>query len=172
MKKSLSRWLTRDLTIFGRNILSKAEGVSELTYPCQSLYISSNNIKKENSVIFQFLGRNKTHYLKRSQLVKDCKNGGVRALDFEAMIGTFRINWIRARLSKPDSMWFHIPRSLFGKLGGLEFLLKCDFEVGKISVKLSNFLKQVLNFWKLFFNHNLSPHKSTLWNNRTIGLLY
>ncbi len=168
MKKSLSQWLMRDLTIFGRIILSKAEGISKLTYPCHSLYISSNNINKANSVIFQFLWRNKTHYLRRSQLAKDYENGGVKALDFEAMVGTFRINWIKACLSQPDSMWFHIPRSLFSKLGGLEFFLKCDFEVGKISVKLSDFHKQILNFWKLFFKHNFSPHRSTLWNNRAI----
>lgn len=168
VKKSLSRWLSRDLTIFGRIILSKAEGISKLIYPCHSLYVSPKNIKKANSVIFQFLWRNKTHYLRRSQLVKDYERGGVKALDFEAMVGTFRINWIKACLSQPDSIWFHIPRSLFSKIGGLEFLLKCDFEVGKISVKLSNFHKQILNFWKMLFKHNFSPHRSTLWNNRVI----
>lgn len=37
------------------------------------------------------------------------------------------INWVKAFLSQPDSMWFHIPRSLFKKIGGRELLLKCDF---------------------------------------------
>lgn len=53
LKKSLSHWLTRDLTIFGRTTLSKGEGISKLIYPCHSLYISSKNINKANSVIFQ-----------------------------------------------------------------------------------------------------------------------
>lgn len=44
VKKSLNHCLTRDLTIFGRVTLSKAEGISKLIYPCHSLYISSNNI--------------------------------------------------------------------------------------------------------------------------------
>ncbi len=38
MKESLSHWLTRDLTIFGRITLSKAEGISKLIYPCHSSY--------------------------------------------------------------------------------------------------------------------------------------
>lgn len=168
MKKSLSHWLTRDLTIFGRVILFKAEGISKLIYPCHSLFVSSNNIRKVNSVIFQFIWRNKTHYIKRSQLVKEYDKGGVKALDFESMVGTFRINWIKAYLSQPNSMWFHVPRSLFHKIGGLDFLLKCDFEVSKIPIKLSSFHRQILQFWKMIFTHNFSPHSSTLWNNRVI----
>lgn len=152
MKKSLSHWLTRDLTILGRVVLSKAEGISKLIYPCQSLYVSSNNIKKVNSIIFQFLWNNKTHYIKRSQLVKEYDKGGIKALEFESMVGTFKLNWLKAYLSQPNSMWFHIPRSLFKRIGGLEFLLKCDFDVNKVPVK--------------FF----TPHGSTVWNNRVITI--
>ncbi len=68
--------------------------MSKVIYPCHSLFISNNNIRKANSVIFQFRWRNKTHYLKRSQLVKEYKNGGIKALDFEALIGSFRMNWL------------------------------------------------------------------------------
>lgn len=162
MKKSLCHWLTRDLTIFGRTTLSKGEGISKLIYPCHSLYISSKNINKANSVIFQFLWRNKTHYIKRSRLVKEYDKGGIKAPEFESMVGTFRINWIKSCLSQPESMWFHIPRSLFEKIGGLDFILKCDFEVNRIPIKLSNFHKQILHFWKMIFTHNFSPHNSTL----------
>ena len=69
-------------------------------------------------------------------------------------------------LLQPDSMWFQIPRSLFKKIGGPEFILQCDFEVTKIPVKLSNFHKQILHYWKI--THNFSPHGSTPWNNRVI----
>ncbi len=64
MKKYLSHWLTRDLTVFGRVILSKAEGVSKIIYFCHSLFISNSNIRKANSVLFQFLWRNKTWFKK------------------------------------------------------------------------------------------------------------
>uniref|UniRef100_A0A3B3S9M5 Reverse transcriptase domain-containing protein n=1 Tax=Paramormyrops kingsleyae TaxID=1676925 RepID=A0A3B3S9M5_9TELE len=40
MKRSLGCWLTRDITIFGRVILSKAKGLSKLIFPCHSLYVS------------------------------------------------------------------------------------------------------------------------------------
>ncbi len=44
MKKSLSHWLSRDLTIFDRVTLSKTEGISKIVYPCHSLYVSSSNV--------------------------------------------------------------------------------------------------------------------------------
>jgi len=73
-------------------------------------------------------------------------------------------------LDKPDSLWYHIPKNIFDKVEGLEFLLKCDFEISKLPVKLSDYHKQVLHYWKMVFTHNLTPHGSTLWNNRVITI--
>lgn len=87
-------------------------------------------------------------------MVKDYEKGGVRALDLESVVGTFKINWLRACLSQSDSIWFHIPRSLFKELEGIYFLLRCDFEISKIP----SFHKQILSFWKMMFTHNFSPH--------------
>lgn len=98
MKKSLSHWLTRELPIFGKTILFKAEGISKLIYLCHSLYISSKNINKANAVIFKFLWKNKTGYIKRSQLVKEYNMGGIKTPEFESVVGTFRINWIKSCL--------------------------------------------------------------------------
>lgn len=43
MKQSLNHWLMRDLSILGRILLTKAEGLSKLVYPCQSLYVHPND---------------------------------------------------------------------------------------------------------------------------------
>lgn len=168
ISKILNHWLTRDLTILGRNILSKSEGLSKLVYPSYSLYISQKNIRKANTIIYQFIWRNKTHYIKKSQLVKEYNKGGLKTIDLESIIGVFRVNWIKAFFDKPDSLWFHIPKNILEKVGGLEFLLKCDYDICKLPVKLSNYHKQVLHYWKMVFTHNFTPHGSTLWNNRVI----
>ncbi len=168
MKKSLNHWLMRDLSIMGRILLTKAEGISKLIYPCCSLYVSPQLIKKVNSILFNFIWKNKTHYIKKSQMIKEYNNGGLKASEFESMVGVLKLNWIKMYLAQPNSMWFHIPKSVFKKVGGLDFLLKCDFEVSKLPIKLSKFHKQILYYWKMIFTQNVSPHCSTLWNNRTI----
>lgn len=134
------------------------------------MYVPPYTIKKVNSIIYNFIWRNKTHYVKKSQLVKERNKGGLKTLDFEAMVGVFKINWVKACLTKSECIWFHIPKNIFKKVGGLEFLLKCDFEITKLPIKLSEFHRQVLHCWKMIFSHNFAPHCSTLWNNRTITI--
>ncbi len=59
-------------------------------------------------------------------------------------------------------LFFNIWESSF------EFLIKCDFELSKLPLKLSAFHQQVLLSWKLAFSHNFSPHNTCIWNNRFI----
>ena len=131
----------------------------KLIYPSYSLFVSPQLIKKVNSVIFNFIWKNKTHYIKKSQMIKDYKNGGLKATEFESMIGVLKMNWIKSYLAQPNSMWFHIPKSVFKKVGGLEFLLKCDFEISKLPIKLSKFHKQILTgkLYLLTTSHLMDP---------------
>ncbi len=99
-------------------------------------------------------------------MIKEYNNGGLKASEFESMVGVLKLNWIQMYLAQPNSMWFHIPKSVFRKVGGLDVLLKCDFEVSKLPIKLSKFHKQILYYWKMIFTQNVSPH----WNNRTITI--
>ncbi len=46
--------------------------------------------------------------------------------------------------------------------------MRCDFSIQKLPLKLSEFHKQVLLYWKLIYKHNFSPHNSPMWNNRYI----
>ncbi len=71
-------------------------------------------------------------------------------------------------VSHKDSFWFNIPNAIFGKLGGIDFLLCCDYDLQKLPVKLSDFHQQVLRYWNLIFKHNFTPHNTPLWNNRYI----
>ena len=40
----------------------------------------------------------------------------------------------------------------------------------KIPTKLSNFHRQILQYWKMIFTQKCSPHGSTLWNSRVITI--
>lgn len=123
IQKSLNHWLAQDLSILGRILLSKAEDFSRLIYPCHSLYTSSKAIKSSHSIIFKFIWKNKTHCLRKSQLVKEYVNGGLRAMEFESVTAAFRVKWLKECISCPGSIWYHIPSQLFNKVGGIVFLL-------------------------------------------------
>uniref|UniRef100_A0A8C6K9W5 Reverse transcriptase domain-containing protein n=1 Tax=Nothobranchius furzeri TaxID=105023 RepID=A0A8C6K9W5_NOTFU len=167
-KKTLNHWLQRDLTLFGRIMLTKVESLSRFIYPAYSLAIPPRIIKDINKVNFNFIWKNKHHYVSNRDLIKDYEEGGLKAIDFEIMNGILKINWLRSFLKNDNDIWFLIPSLIFNKVGGIQLLLVCDFEISKLPIKLSKFHQQVLLNWKLMFKHNFSPHNVPLWNNRVI----
>lgn len=53
-------------------------------------------------------------------------------------------------------------------MGGLQFVLQCSYNENKLPQKLSKFHQQALNAAKLCFIHNVSPHRTIIWNNELI----
>ncbi len=75
----------------------------------------------------------------------------------EILNSVLKTQWLRLFLHNTNNIWFTISSSVFGKVGGLEFLIKCDFELSKLPLNFSLFHQQVLLCCKLA--HNFSPHK-------------
>ncbi len=48
-----------------------------------------------SSQLFNFLWKNKTHYIKKSVNMNTTENGGLDFLDFTTLNYTFKINWIK-----------------------------------------------------------------------------
>lgn len=57
---------------------------------------------------------------------------------------------------------------MFSQLGGLNFILLCNYNIDRLPVSLSNFHKQALLSWSLIYKHNFSPNTYFIWNNRDI----
>uniref|UniRef100_A0A1A8L6V8 Reverse transcriptase domain-containing protein n=1 Tax=Nothobranchius pienaari TaxID=704102 RepID=A0A1A8L6V8_9TELE len=165
----LNSWLLRDISLLGRVFLTKMESISRCIYPAYSLTIPNRAIKKINQINFDYIWRKKMHYIKRAEMTKEYKDGGLQAIDFEIMDGTLKINWLKSFFNN-KSFWYHIPREIFKKFGGIDLLLKCDFNIKKLPIKLSQFHQQVLLYWKLLYNHNFTPHNTPIWNNRYITI--
>lgn len=164
----LNMWLQRDLSIYGRVLLSKAEGISRLIDPALSLFVKDSTSANINKSLTNFIWKNKHHYLKRNVLTGPRSEGGIEMLDFSDLNNTFKIKWLQECIKKPKSIWYFIPNNIFQSLGGLQFLMSCNYSVTKLPIKLSNFYKQALSAWKLCYCHNFSPHKCVIWNNCSI----
>lgn len=158
------------MSVFGRVYLTKMEFLSRCIYPSHSLAIPKDEIKAVNQANFSFIWRNKTHYLQKAYIVKDFKEGGLKVIDFNCLNGMIKLNWIKEYLKKSEAFWYCIPRLIFSRVGGLPYLLSCDFAISKLPIKLSDFHQQVLMYWKLIYKHNFTPHSSPIWNNRYVTL--
>ena len=167
-KTIMNMWLQRDLSIFGRILLTKAEGISRLVYPALSLYVQDSTSKEINNILTNFAWKNRHHYLKKDILSGPRNEGGFDLLNFFDLNNTFKIKWIKECLRASDSIWYFIPNNIFKQLGGLHFLLTCNYKTTKLPIKLSKFIQQALLAWKLCYTHNFSPHKTIIWNNVNI----
>ncbi len=146
------------------------ECLSRFIYPAYSLALSENAIKTINQANFNYIWNRKTHYIKKGIMVKGYEEGGLKAIHIDCVNGTIKINWLRSLLRDENTKWFHIPKHIFTSLGGINLLLRCDFDIKKIPIKLSAFHQQVLLYWKMIFKHNFSPHNTPLWNCRYVLL--
>ncbi len=147
-KCMLNMWLQRDLSIIGRILLSKAEGVSRLVYPALSLTVPDSTSKDINNIFINFVWKNKHHYLKKEVLSGSREEGGFELLDFKDLNYTFKLKWVKECLKAPHSLWFFIPHNIFKAVGGLHFLLRCNYNVSKLPLRLSKFYQQALLVWK------------------------
>lgn len=68
-KNIFNSWTQRDISIFGRILITKMELLSRYVYPASSLAIPPHLVKKYNSIIFNFIWKNKHHYINKNDLV-------------------------------------------------------------------------------------------------------
>lgn len=159
----LNSWIQRDISIFGRVLLTKMEFLSRFVYPASTLPFPPHLLKECNIAIFSFIWKNKHHYINKNDWIHSCEEGGLNVIDLEIMNRVLKTQWLRSFICNTSSLWFTISSSEFGKVGGLESLIRCDFELSKLPLKWSAFHKPVLLYWKLAFSH-----KTCIWNNRFI----
>lgn len=126
------------------------------------MYRAARKIKWINQLNFNYIWKRKAHYIKKGIIVKDYKEGGLQAI-FDCMNGMVQINWLKHFLTNNNRFWFCAPRSIFKSVGGIEILLRCDLQ--KLPLKLSEFHKQVLLYWKLIYKQFLKSGR------RLFGLL-
>lgn len=110
-KLVMNSWLQRDITIFGRILLSKIESLSRLIYPGFSLPISSRKIKAINKLNFDFIWRKKYHYIRKNDIIREYEDGGLKAIDFDIMNGVLKLKWLQSFVRNEHSYWFAIPSS-------------------------------------------------------------
>lgn len=95
-------------------------------------------------------------------------------MDFEIMERSLKIAWIKRIIGNSDASWKTIPNYAVSHLGGLDFLVKCDYELKSLNLEqLPEFYRTVLGYWqefKLLTDSEKKPVKDQIIWNRNIHL--
>lgn len=146
----------------------KAEGLSRSVYISTSADVPNSVVRELDKILYDFIWKKKIQYLRKDIINNNRDFGGLEVLNFTDLNNVFKIKWIIEFIKNKDSVWNVFPSYIFNSLGGINFLLKCNFSVEEIPVKMANFHKQALLAWQLIYKHNFSPHRYFIWNNKDI----
>ncbi|CAH3114491.1 unnamed protein product [Porites lobata] len=172
METKLNIWLSRDLTLFGRTMLAKSLGLSQLAYAASMLSVPEAAIQQTQRKLFAFLWKNKTDKVNRQVLFRLLSKGGLNFPCFRTVIKALRLCWIGRLLSNPHDTWTAIPNFHFEKHGGLLFLLNCNYSVEKLNKKIPLFYRELLEFFQELRSNCEDPlqREFILWNNKDINV--
>ena len=127
----LDLWRWRKLSLFGKCLIVKTLGISQIVYSASILDISPTDTSRIKKSIFSFIWNKKPDKIKRNIMCRDYTNGGLRAPDPDILYKSLRLTWI-TRLLLPDETttepWKAIPSHFFKKYSGLNFLLRCNYD--------------------------------------------
>ena len=176
METKLNIWLCRDLTLMGRTLLAKTLGISKLVYTASMLTVPQEVIKRVQMKLFNFLWKNKKDKVKREVLFQEMRKGGLNFPNFDITVKALRLSWIGRLLEKEPSTdaWKAIPNAFFEKYGGLNFLLKCNYNTKKLDKSVSLFYLEMLDYFKELrqvpVNQDSYESDLILWNNQDITI--
>ena len=174
MNTRLNMWQTRDLSLYGRTLLAKTIGVSQLIYMyvASMLTVPQNVIQKMQAELFAFLWRNKKDKIKRKVVYQPLADGGLNFIDFRMMTKSLHLSWIGRLLDGSDANWKTIPNYYLNRYGGLTFLLNCNCDTKGMDSNFPLFYKEMLDYFQELVNmyDGVQQRKFVLWNNREIKI--
>ena len=172
MKTKLNLWLSRDLTLYGRSLLAKTLGVSQLIYAVSMLSVPTPVIKELQAELFKFLWKNKKDKIKRLVLYQPLVEGGLNFVNFPAVVKSQRLAWISRFFSNSRDSWKAIPNHYLSTNGRLQFLLKCNYNAVDINSNLPTFYRELFQYFQEFKNKTkIFPYGNfLLWNNEAITI--
>ena len=128
LQTKLDMWRSRDLTLFGKVLITKSLGLSQLIYSASILNVPEDIASTVKTKLFSFLWKNKRDKIKRTGLYQDLGRGGIRMVDIDIMFKALKLAWIPRLLTSGNQNWKTVPDYYLRKFGGLNFLLRCNYD--------------------------------------------
>ena len=162
MQTNLDIWRARNLTFFGKVMIIKSLGLSQLVYSASTLNFPEEITSILKTKLFRYLWNNKKDKIKREGLYQDVHNGGLPMVDTEIMFKALKLAWIPRLLSPGNPKWKTVPNYY---LKGV----RCNYDeiyLTSLPVFYGNILKYFREL-KTLYNHN-QDQNIILHNNKDI----
>ena len=153
LRKILDSWTKRSLT-FGRVAVLKSLALSQVTHLIMVDSIPPNFLKLIEGIIFKFIWSGKTEKIKRVSLMEDYSKGGIKILDIQRQLFSFRLKWLGRFFNESNGAWKTFFSYWFNLLGSIKLLLNCSYNITTLNdilvqKKIPSFYVEILKAWEM-----------------------
>ena len=175
LNTNLDIWRSRKLSLFGRVLITKSLGIPHLIYSKSMLVTPSEVVSSVTTSLFDFIWCKKPDKIKRQVMYQDYVDGGLRVPNMEVMAKSLKLAWISRFLSTDvlsrKENWKAIPYHFFREYGGLNFLLRCNYDKKFFNqIDFPPFYQQILWYFlelKTLYESDIGQ-EMILFNNKEI----
>ena len=147
-------WSKRSLSLYGKIIIIKTFGMSQLVYSLSNLPSPpSEFLKQIERVNFSFVWDDKPDKIKRDVLYKPYEEGGLKMVNIQLFNESLKLAWIKRLLSEKEGTWKYLVFYQFRILSILRRLFfECnlsddDFIDHFCASNVNSFWKDALQIW-------------------------
>jgi len=100
-----------------------------------------------NKLLYGFIWKGNDQ-IKRTALINDIENGGLKMLDIQSMILSQRVIALKSFIEDYNSSWKNVLETLLGDIGRKSILhVYCNFDTRKLPIYLPDFYKECFDGW-------------------------
>ena len=121
MSTKLNLGRARELTLYGKSLLAKTLGASQLIYTASMICVPDTVINNVQGHLFSFLWNNRKDKIKRKVMYQPLSEGGINFINSRTMVKSLRRAWMQRLLKNSYDAWKAIPSYFFKQIWGLSF---------------------------------------------------
>jgi len=180
IRKILSCWKYRRLTLLGKITVLKSLAASQLVYLLSPLQSDSNAINEIDKLFYQFLWNGRGDKIKWKVMINDYGDGGLKLIDLISFTKSLKAAWVKKCLGTTYKRKWKFFFDLHLQNCGPENMFSCNLNVTDTdileTVKVTDpFLKEILEIWaEVNCEHHITSgvqfQEQNLWFNSLITI--
>ena len=174
VSKILSCWQLRRLTLLEKVTVIKSLAASQLVYIMSSLPSSQSYLKEIHQLLYNFLWDGRGDKIKRSVMLNEYKDGGLKMLDIRSFNYALKSKWVKKYLDDNNQAKWKLFLDFFIKQHDGKLLLTGNLkqaDVAGLNIQ-DSFTKEVIEIWSnLTYDENPAHFGNVpIWYNSLIKI--
>ena len=163
IKNEIAQWQRRHLSFIGKITVIKSLLMSKFVHIFTALpNPEERTIKEINSILFRFIWNNGPDKIKRSVVVQDYHEGGLRMIDIRSFALSLKTTWLKRLYWAPENAaWANLAREILPDIERLVCYSSTKLKNVANGIK-NQFWKDVIHAWSQFCKAYVPSKKEVL----------